>query len=621
MAELFNPFNRRVTGEAFNGMAPVQLRVEEGSASRDQVRATQDAFARFARRATFSHVPNPAESGVLGDGSPYRITTVGNTTIVQLWPVQQNPSLFTLRGISFILRAMDGSALPEHSTPAGDPVNYVLTPLVDRVGERIANGRFKISRPKVVQGGQLVSRSAKGDFYMVGGGSGGDVHAYGDRHYRERHYTAISEQLINTTRGQNEPGSGIRDFAYSTSKRLAVDGDFAFIHTTVKGALYLMGLSYEPLYAASGLPAGTRITLHVRPYRKNPSAPVQTRIFRADIAVNIYPPSTTFSRDGSKAKAHYGNLGAAGVASMQLSVNGLTVTTLDKVQPRTEVAEQGAQTGDNYSYTRTTSNHSGDLGDYFNRLGAEVGRTSYVGEEVYSSTQSYEVQSTSYSKPTGDVDQDGNPVYADYFDTVETTISSSSISTSTSAGGAYLGGKSQSLTQWHIVRSEIGRRFGIPGIVEMTRSYSTSSQRSAVSRVFLDDALTDTNVSLVRTASSSDAWTDYNGPDGAYEKTQGPQSSSLQYHFVVRHRGQIVQRDWVPEYATDWDASLLDYSFGCSVAQDVDTDCLLISITKNYKGKPIDAWAYLAGQRFIKPLGDVLRYSAPARLDANFMTV
>lgn len=88
MAELFNPFNRRVTGEAFNGLAPVQLRVEEGSASRDQVRAVQDAFARFARRATFSHVPNPTESGLLGDGSPYRITTVGNTTIVQLWPEQ-----------------------------------------------------------------------------------------------------------------------------------------------------------------------------------------------------------------------------------------------------------------------------------------------------------------------------------------------------------------------------------------------------------------------------------------------------------------------------------------------------------------------------------------------------
>lgn len=77
----------------------------------------------------------------------------------------------------------------------------------------------------------------------------------------------------------------------------------------------------------------------------------------------------------------------------------------------------------------------------------------------------------------------------------------------------------------------------------------------------------------------------------------------------------------MPEYATDWDASLLDYSFGCSVAQDVDTDCLLITITKNYKGKPMDAWAYLAGRRFIKPLGDVLRYSAPARLDGNFMTV
>lgn len=87
MAELFNPFNRRVTGEAFNGLAPVQLRVEEGTASRNQVRAAQDAFARFARRATFSHVPNPTEGGVLGDGSPYRITTVGNTTTVQLWPV------------------------------------------------------------------------------------------------------------------------------------------------------------------------------------------------------------------------------------------------------------------------------------------------------------------------------------------------------------------------------------------------------------------------------------------------------------------------------------------------------------------------------------------------------
>ena len=88
MAELFNPFNRRVTGQAFDGHAPVQLRVQEGSASREQVRAVQDAYAQFARRATFSQVPNPAERGVLGDGSPYRITTVGNTTIVQLWPEQ-----------------------------------------------------------------------------------------------------------------------------------------------------------------------------------------------------------------------------------------------------------------------------------------------------------------------------------------------------------------------------------------------------------------------------------------------------------------------------------------------------------------------------------------------------
>lgn len=86
MAELYNPFNRSVAGVAQVGQVPVQLRVESGTASRQQVMAVQAVYVQFARRATFSQVPNPVERGSLDDGSVYRITTVGNSTTVQLWP-------------------------------------------------------------------------------------------------------------------------------------------------------------------------------------------------------------------------------------------------------------------------------------------------------------------------------------------------------------------------------------------------------------------------------------------------------------------------------------------------------------------------------------------------------
>lgn len=50
----------------------------------------QQTFAKFCMTARLSAVPNPMEQGFLPDGSKYRISTVGNVRIMQVWPVGED---------------------------------------------------------------------------------------------------------------------------------------------------------------------------------------------------------------------------------------------------------------------------------------------------------------------------------------------------------------------------------------------------------------------------------------------------------------------------------------------------------------------------------------------------
>ena len=87
MSGLWNPYAFSPTGEAVASTAPPALRVIGGKATAAQLSAAQAAFANFCMHARLSSIPNPTEQGRLGDGSVYRIVTLGGTTIMELSPV------------------------------------------------------------------------------------------------------------------------------------------------------------------------------------------------------------------------------------------------------------------------------------------------------------------------------------------------------------------------------------------------------------------------------------------------------------------------------------------------------------------------------------------------------
>lgn len=84
---LWNPYAFTPTGERTPIAAPPSLRVM-GSATitKDQLFMAQHAFAAFCGRSRVSFWQNPNEQGCLADGTPYRITVVGNSTVMQIWP-------------------------------------------------------------------------------------------------------------------------------------------------------------------------------------------------------------------------------------------------------------------------------------------------------------------------------------------------------------------------------------------------------------------------------------------------------------------------------------------------------------------------------------------------------
>lgn len=83
---IWNPYALNLHGVASPAAAPPVLQVLGGQASATQLAMAQSAFARFCTLVRTSPVPNPMQSGRLPDGTPYRITVVGNTAKMTLWP-------------------------------------------------------------------------------------------------------------------------------------------------------------------------------------------------------------------------------------------------------------------------------------------------------------------------------------------------------------------------------------------------------------------------------------------------------------------------------------------------------------------------------------------------------
>lgn len=95
---IWNAYGFDLLGRPVDARAPDALRVV-GQASAPQLAMAQDAFASYCMRVRSSVVPNPTEIGRLPDGSPYRIVTVGNSTVMEIHPRTEEVDDDSIRGI------------------------------------------------------------------------------------------------------------------------------------------------------------------------------------------------------------------------------------------------------------------------------------------------------------------------------------------------------------------------------------------------------------------------------------------------------------------------------------------------------------------------------------------
>lgn len=96
---LWNAYSFGPTGQPVAGRAPDALRVLGGQATAAQLTMAQSAFASYCMRARLAVVPNPTEMGRLPDGTPYRIVTVGNSTVMEIQPGVEDVEDDSIRGI------------------------------------------------------------------------------------------------------------------------------------------------------------------------------------------------------------------------------------------------------------------------------------------------------------------------------------------------------------------------------------------------------------------------------------------------------------------------------------------------------------------------------------------
>ena len=100
---LWNPYAFTPLGEPVPLAAPPSLRVIGGQAAAPQLSAAKDVFTRFCMHARLSAVPNPTEQGFLGDGTPYRIVSIGETRIMEIRPVESAPDAIEIPAIGVVV--------------------------------------------------------------------------------------------------------------------------------------------------------------------------------------------------------------------------------------------------------------------------------------------------------------------------------------------------------------------------------------------------------------------------------------------------------------------------------------------------------------------------------------
>lgn len=151
---IWNPYaSFSPTGGALLSGAPPALRVHGGGATAEQRAAANSAFSRFCATARLSAAPNPTEVGSLPDGTPYRITVVGNSALMELWPAATKNGLAS--GIGVLIDQGD---------------NWLLTPPGDY---RVPHGAFwKSAHPSALHGGVGAAYLPSGSNYVVESSAG-----------------------------------------------------------------------------------------------------------------------------------------------------------------------------------------------------------------------------------------------------------------------------------------------------------------------------------------------------------------------------------------------------------------------------------------------------------------
>ncbi len=151
---IWNPYaSFSPMGGALLPGAPPALRVHGGGATAEQRAAANSAFSRFCATARLSAGPNPTEAGNLPDGTPYRITVVGNSAMMDLWPSATKKGLASGIGV-FI--------------DQGD--NWLLTPPGDY---HAPSGAFwKSAHPSALHGGVGAAYLPSGSNYVVESSAG-----------------------------------------------------------------------------------------------------------------------------------------------------------------------------------------------------------------------------------------------------------------------------------------------------------------------------------------------------------------------------------------------------------------------------------------------------------------
>lgn len=167
---VWNPNAFTAHGEGVGAVVPPGLRVRGGGeASSAQMRAAQTVFANYCDLQRVSAGPNPQQLGNLPDGTPYRITTVGNTTNMEVWPTgsSEQPDR---GGIGIVLVDLEGQPIPGHIHRDGfSPQPYLLTPGIQK-DRQTSTGEWQVRKVDGFQGGKVVQRYKRTNMYLTGVG-------------------------------------------------------------------------------------------------------------------------------------------------------------------------------------------------------------------------------------------------------------------------------------------------------------------------------------------------------------------------------------------------------------------------------------------------------------------